>query len=51
MSMVIPRMVVKDRRLARYPDFKAWSSQAGFLFPNVGAMLCMRGKPLTGMML
>lgn len=38
-SLLIPRMVTKDRRMARYPDFEAWSSQAGFLLPNIGAML------------
>lgn len=39
-SLLIPRMVTKDRRMSRYPDFKAWSQQAGFLLPNFFAMFC-----------
>ena len=38
-SLLIPRMVTKDRRMSRYPDFKAWSLQAGFILPNFSAML------------
>jgi len=35
-AMLLPRMVTKDRRMSRYPDFAEWSQSAGFLLPVLG---------------
>jgi len=35
----LPNMLAKDASMSRYPQFKAWTSQAGLFFPWIPGML------------